>query len=196
MGEKCTVGERSFRFRSVTTDLWENNKRCTFCDRRACTITGDTMRQYVGAVWWFLFVIFSAACEHTPESARKELGQLGVAYSPQAFITSLTNNDLVTVQLFLKAGMDPNTTSAQGIPALLIATMNCDGKLREDKKTHADIAKALIAHGANVDCVRIRPNRKYNLAVASLPVLSMLLPRRSGEFVYELCGGAAVAQAI
>ena len=111
------------------------------------------MRQYVGAVWWFLFVIFSAACEHTPESARKELGQLGVAYSPQAFITSLTNNDLVTVQLFLKAGMDPNTTSAQGIPALLIATMNCDGKLREDKKTHADIAKALIAHGANVNVV-------------------------------------------
>jgi ankyrin repeat protein len=49
--------------------------------------------------------------------------------------------------------MDPNITSAQGIPALLIATMNCDGKLREDKKTHADIAKALIVHGANVNVV-------------------------------------------
>lgn len=111
------------------------------------------MRQYVAAIWWFLFLVFAIACEQTPESARKELGQLGVAYSPQAFITSLTNNDLVAVQLFLKAGMDPNTTSAQGTPALLIATMNCDGKLREDKKTHADIAKALIAHGANVNVV-------------------------------------------
>ena len=50
-------------------------------------------------------------------------------------------NDRVAVQLFLKSGMDPNITTAQGIPALLIATMNCDGKLREDKKTHADIAK-------------------------------------------------------
>jgi ankyrin repeat protein len=109
------------------------------------------MRQYVGAVWWFLCLVISTACEHTPESARKELGQLGVAYSPQAFITSLTNNDLVAVQLFLKAGMEPDTTSAQGIPALLIATMNCDGKLREDKKAHTDIAKALIVHGANVN---------------------------------------------
>src|SRR5262245_11984351 len=109
------------------------------------------MRQYVGAIWWFLFLVCTSACEQTPESARKELGHLGVAYTPAAFITSLMNNDLVTVQLFLQAGMDPNTTSAQGIPVLLIATMNCDGKLREDKKTHADIAKALIVHGANVN---------------------------------------------
>jgi ankyrin repeat protein len=111
------------------------------------------MRQYVRAIWWFLFLVCTSACEQTPESARKELGHLGVAYTPEAFITSLTNNDLVTVQLFLQAGMDPNTTSAQGIPALLIATMNCDGKLREDKKAHTDIAKALIVHGANVNVV-------------------------------------------
>lgn len=109
------------------------------------------MRQFMKAICLFLFLVFFTSCEHTPESVRKELGQLGVAYTPEAFITSLTNNDVVVVQLFLKAGMDPNTTSAQGIPALLIATMNCDGKLREDKKTHTDIAKALIAHGANVD---------------------------------------------
>ena len=107
----------------------------------------------MGAIWWFLFLVFTSACEQTPESARKELGHLGVAYSPEACITSLTNNDLVAVRLFLKAGIDPNITSAQGIPALLIATMNCDGKLREDKKTHADIAKALIAHGANLNVV-------------------------------------------
>lgn len=31
--------------------------------------------------------------------------------------------------------------------------MNCDGTLREDKKTHTDIAKALIAQGANVNVV-------------------------------------------
>jgi ankyrin repeat protein len=103
------------------------------------------------AIWLFLVLIFLTACEHTPESARKELGHLGVAYTPEAFIASLTNNDVVAVQLFLTAGMDPNTTSAQGIPAVLIATMNCDGKLREDKKTHTDIAKALIATGANVN---------------------------------------------
>ena len=74
------------------------------------------MRQYVGAIWWFLFFVFTSVCEQTPESARKELGHLGVAYSPEAFIISLTNNDLVAVQLFLKAGMDPNTTSAQAFP--------------------------------------------------------------------------------
>lgn len=109
------------------------------------------MRPSMRSIWLFLVLIFLTACEHTSESARKELGHLGVAYTPEAFIASLTNNDVVVVQLFLKAGMDPNTTSAQGIPALLIATMNCDGKLREDKKTHTDIAKALIATGADVN---------------------------------------------
>jgi len=107
------------------------------------------MQKYVSAVW--LFLLFLAACEKNPEAARKELGQLGLAYTPDAFVVSLTNNDVVAVQLFLAAGMDPNTTSPQGIPALLIATMNCDGRLREDKKTHAEITNALIANGANVN---------------------------------------------
>lgn len=115
------------------------------------THTGDTMRQSLCVSWLVLALVFLLACEQRPEAARKELGQLGLAYTPDAFITSVVNNDVVAVTLFLRAGMDPNTPSPQGIPALLIATMNCDGRLRKDKTTHMDIATALIAHGADVN---------------------------------------------
>jgi ankyrin repeat protein len=98
-----------------------------------------------------LTLVLLSACEQRPEAARKELGQLGIPYTPDAFITSVANHDVVAVNLFLRAGMDPNTSSPQGIPALLIATMNCDGKLRKDKTTHVDIATALIDHGADVN---------------------------------------------
>jgi ankyrin repeat protein len=101
--------------------------------------------------WLILALVFLSACEQRPEAARKELGHLGIAYTPDAFITSVANHDVVAVTLFLRAGMDPNTSSPQGIPVLLLATMNCDGKLRRDKVTHVDIATALIAHGADVN---------------------------------------------
>lgn len=109
------------------------------------------MRQSRCVGWLILALVFLPACEQRPEAARKELGQLGLAYTPDAFITSVTSNDVVAVTLFLRAGMDPNTPSPQGIPALLIATMNCDGRLRKDKTTPVDIATALIAHGADVN---------------------------------------------
>jgi ankyrin repeat protein len=109
------------------------------------------MRQSLGVGGLILALVLLSACEQRPEAARKELGHLGIAYTPEAFITSVANHDMVAVTLFLRAGMDPNTLSPQGIPALLLATMNCDGKLRKDKATHADIATALIAHGADVN---------------------------------------------
>ena len=120
------------------------------------------MRQSRCVGWLVLVLVFLPACEQRPEAARKELGQLGLAYTPDAFITSVANNDVVAVTLFLRAGMDPNTPSPQGIPALLIATMNCDGRLRKDKTTHVDIATALIAHGADVNVAhKIQPPQLF-----------------------------------
>jgi len=118
---------------------------------RQKTHMGDLMRQSLCVGWLILALVFLPACEQRPESARKELGQLGIAFTPDAFITSVANHDVGAVTLFLRAGMDSNTPSPQGIPALLISTMNCDGRLRKDKLTHVDIATVLIDHGADVN---------------------------------------------
>lgn len=130
------------------TDSWIGVRNIAV---RQETHTGDTMRQSLCVGWLILALVLLSACEQRPEAARKELGQLGIAYTPDAFVTSVANHDMVAVTLFLRAGMDPNTSSPQGIPALLIATMNCDGKLRKDRVTHVDIATALIERGADVN---------------------------------------------
>jgi ankyrin repeat protein len=109
------------------------------------------MRDAPFAVWLFLLLLFPAACEKNPEDARKELGQLGLQYSPEAFLTSVTNNDVRAVQLFLTAGMDPNVESSGRLPALLTAVSNCDGHLRKSRANYSDVTKLLLAHGANVE---------------------------------------------
>ncbi|HYV07852.1 MAG TPA: hypothetical protein VFB82_24885, partial [Blastocatellia bacterium] len=42
----------------------------------------------------------------TPESARKELGQMNIQYNEGAFIDAARNGDALAVDLFVKAGMD------------------------------------------------------------------------------------------
>ena len=71
------------------------------------THTGDTMRQSLCVGWLLLTLVLLSACEQRPEAARKELGQLGIPYTPDAFITSVANHDVVAVNLFLVPGWIP-----------------------------------------------------------------------------------------
>lgn len=43
----------------------------------------------------------------TPDEARRELGELGIQYTEEAFITAIENNDMLAVSLFIDIGMDP-----------------------------------------------------------------------------------------
>jgi len=54
-------------------------------------------------------MLFVTGCSPTPEEeAKQSLEQLDVAYTAQAFIRSIQNQDKKQVQLFLQAGMDPD----------------------------------------------------------------------------------------
>ncbi len=51
----------------------------------------------------------TAACELSPEDARLELGRLGVDFTGQALVQAVANDDVRAVELFLIAGMDPDS---------------------------------------------------------------------------------------
>ena len=82
-------------------------------------------------------------CGKSPDTARKELGQMNIKYDATAFFEAITNNDLVAFKLFLEAGMDPNTTAqiASNPSALMIAANH----------NRLEMAKMLIDKGANVN---------------------------------------------
>ena len=86
----------------------------------------------------------------TPErvQARKELGQLSIQYTTEAFVSAAANGDTFAVQLFLKAGMSPEVATDAGLTPLLAATVH--GQF--------ETIKSLVAGGAD-------PNRTGRTAV-------------------------------
>jgi ankyrin repeat protein len=50
----------------------------------------------------------------TSQEARTELGHLNVAYNESSFIDAARNGDVVAVDLFLKAGIDPDARDTNG----------------------------------------------------------------------------------
>ena len=80
-------------------------------------------------------------CVESPETARKELGQMGIEYSEAAFLGRVKNNDKRAVLLFLAAEMNPNVKADDGGTALMLAASN----------GHTEIVEALLAKGAEVD---------------------------------------------
>ena len=73
-------------------------------------------------------------------NARKELADLGVAYTEKAFLEAAQSGDLAVVKLFVEAGMSVHTASNSGWPVLHFAA----GKGR------LEVVRFLVEHGADV----------------------------------------------
>jgi uncharacterized protein len=56
-------------------------------------------------------VLSISACSQSPEDARKELGEMNIPYSEDAFLQDAGNGDIMAVKLFLAAGMNVNANS-------------------------------------------------------------------------------------
>jgi len=80
-------------------------------------------------------------CQQTPEQARKELAELGVEFTPSVFHASAENGDIVVVELFLTAGMNPGITDEDGVTPLMRAVF----------KNNVSVTRALVDSGAKVD---------------------------------------------
>lgn len=88
--------------------------------------------------------------------ARKDLGQLGVEYSKESFVKQAAEGDTIAVQLFLAAGMNPNSHNKDGKTALWSAA----------NSRFAETVQALIAGGASVNPPK-NANEQPALVVAS-----------------------------
>ena len=82
------------------------------------------------------------ACGLSPESAREELGRLGVDYTAQAFVQAVANNDVRAVELFLVSGMDPDS-EVSGWTSVLSPLKQAVAD------ANAGIVDMLLAAGAN-----------------------------------------------
>ena len=70
----------------------------------------------------------------SPETARVELSNLSVQYTPQAFVESAKQGDLRAVKLFLAAGMDPNAKDDESNTALMYAIAEGRTEIRGHRK--------------------------------------------------------------
>lgn len=68
-----------------------------------------------------LLALFS---KPSPTTARASLGQMGLSFDADHFVTSAGNGDLTAVKLFATAGMDLDTSAADGSTALASAAFH------------------------------------------------------------------------
>ena len=90
----------------------------------------------------FLFasVLLFAACD-SKERYRKQLEGKGIEFSTEVFLERIGIENREVIELFLKAGMDPNAEGKYGETALMLAAVY-------HNKEFVDL---LVAHGARVN---------------------------------------------
>lgn len=73
--------------------------------------------------------------------ARRELLELGVSCRGETFVESVVEGNLHAVELFLKAGLLPDTRDKRGVPLLCLAA----------RENHRSVVSFLLEHGADVN---------------------------------------------
>lgn len=87
--------------------------------------------------------------EVTPLTQLKyEIGKRGYAYDAEGLMQAVWDADVEAVELFLKAGMPPDTVGSNGIAPLMYTSMYC---ANEPADRRLALAKVLIAARANVN---------------------------------------------
>lgn len=62
-------------------------------------------------------LIMLGACSESPEKARSKLTQMNIEFTVEAFLNVIKNQNELAVNLFLKAGMKPDTAAALHVAA-------------------------------------------------------------------------------
>lgn len=105
----------------------------------------------------------------TPEQARVKIERMGVRYTADAFGEQAKSDDagaLQVVQLFLKAGMNPNAKNREGQTALQLAA----------REGRVPIVKVLLDNGADVN-----PALPWAAAHGQAEALNLLMGKRPSQ---------------
>lgn len=88
-----------------------------------------------------LFVwVFLLHCGETSE-AHRQLSEMGLDHSPEAFVEAARRGHVEAVELFLETGMDPEVTGSEGYTPLI----------RASAAGREEVARVLLDEGARVD---------------------------------------------
>jgi ankyrin repeat protein len=105
----------------------------------------------------------------TPERARVRIERMGVRYTADAFAEQAASDDagaLQLIQLFLKAGMNPNAKNREGQTALQFAA----------RAGRVPVVKVLLGNGADVN-----PALPWATAYGQAEVVSLLMGKRPSQ---------------
>ena len=95
-------------------------------------------------------ILYLGQRQPTAEQARVRMAQIGAAFAPADFIARAKQGDLPAIELFLRAGMDPDAANGEGQTALMWAARN----------GHRQVVERLLAGGA-------RPGKGLSFAASS-----------------------------
>ena len=114
-------------------------KRCL----RESGLVGTVKTQMTHRIILTALLLLLSGCQKTPEQARMELAELGIEFSPSVFHESVENSDVVVVELFLTAGMNPDLDDVKysELTPLMQATL----------KNHLAVVRVLLGWGAEIN---------------------------------------------
>lgn len=99
--------------------------------------------------------LIMAGCASKEDKARENLAKLSIAYTPDSFVQAAANNDQKALQLFLDAGMTPDTKDANDETALMSAA----------QKGNTDAIDLLLKAKTNVNAVSSKGETALSHAV-------------------------------
>lgn len=91
--------------------------------------------------WYPVLCCVLLSCTATPQTPQEQLAARHIPFTPAAFLRSAETGDLVAVNLFLAAGMDPNVRDRSGGTPLRYAAA----------KGHLEVVRVLLDKGADVN---------------------------------------------